>query len=102
MLETFPSFDDQRGSKTISANYFCNDREGIFEHAFGKATNVLPAAKLRVDSPLFPALLPYPFEETATVLGFWSQYLMGRIFFEPFGFDCPDFADEFIGRQALE
>ena len=35
-------------------------------------------------------------------LGFWSQYLMGRIFFEPFGFDCPDFADEFIGRQALE
>ena len=69
MLETFPSFDDQRGSKTISANYFCNDRDGIFEHAFGKATNVLPAAKLRVDNPLFPALLPYPFEETATVLG---------------------------------
>jgi len=35
-------------------------------------------------------------------LGVQSRHLMDRVQGEPFGFDCPLFADELVGREAFE
>src|SRR3712207_7261459 len=39
---------------------------------------------------------------SASGLDVWSRHLVERIGGEPLRFACPDFADELVGREALQ